>query len=269
MYNFIKKLLAFSLIVFVTGSTAVMPATVSAAESILDKSELSSGIVTVDYTLTDGSVAKVRVTKGNTQYIYDFSDDIRIPLQSGNGDYNIEVLENVSGNKYRKVAEETVNYTTDNGKSVFLQSDEIVNWSSDMKAIKKAQELTKNSKNDSDKIEAIYSYIVKNIKYDTAKAEDVKSGYIPSVDDVFKTKKGICYDYSVLFASMLRSVGVPVKVLMGTSKDVTEYHAWNQVYSKAKKEWIVVDTTLDAGSNKDNLDTIAKNAARYSPERQY
>ncbi len=269
MYNFLRKSMLFVLIAVFLISAAGYSITAQAADSFLDKSELEKGIVTVNYKTDAKSLAKVRVIKKSTQYIYDLKDGMRLPLQSGNGSYTIEILLNVEGNKYRKAAEETVEYITDNGKSIYLQSNAVVNWQSDMKAVAKAEKLTENAKTDSEKVLAVYNYIVKNVKYDTKKARTVEAGYIPSVNDIFKTNLGICYDYSVLFASMLRSVGVPVKVLMGTSSDVTEYHSWNQVYLSDKKSWILVDTTLDAGTAAKTISALSKDAGHYSADRQY
>jgi len=269
VYNFLKKGVLFVLIAVFLISAAGYSITAQAADSFLDKSELDKGIVTVNYKVDAKTLAKVRVTLKDNQYIYDLKDGMRLPLQLGNGSYTIEILLNVEGNKYRKAAEETIEYMSDNGKSIFLQSNAVVNWQPNMKAVVKAEKLTENAKTDSEKVLAIYNYIVKNVKYDTKKARTVESGYIPSVNDIFKTNLGICYDYSVLFASMLRSIGVPVKVLMGTSSDVTEYHSWNQVYLSDKKSWIIVDTTLDAGTTAKSISALAKDAGHYSSDRQY
>jgi transglutaminase/protease-like cytokinesis protein 3 len=43
---------------------------------------------------------------------------------------------------------------------------------------------------------------------------------------------------------MLRSVGVPSKLVEGQSTYTSVYHAWNQIYVDEK--WVTVDTTVDA-----------------------
>ena len=43
---------------------------------------------------------------------------------------------------------------------------------------------------------------------------------------------------------MLRSQGIPTKLVKGYSDNVDGYHAWNEVY--INEEWITIDTTLDA-----------------------
>ena len=83
-----------------------------------------------------------------------------------------------------------------------------------MLAIKKAKDLTKNVKNNQEKVKVIYDYVTKNIKYDDKKANTVETGYIPSIDETLKSQSGICYDYSVLTAAMLRSIDIPTKLVM-------------------------------------------------------
>ena len=48
-------------------------------------------------------------------------------------------------------------------------------------------------------------------------------------------KTGICFDYAALMAAMLRSQGVPVKLVVGYTGNV--YHAWLNVWSE-KDGWV-------------------------------
>ena len=59
--------------------------------------------------------------------------------------------------------------------------------------------------------------MVNNITYDTELAETVKSGYLPVLDKVLESKKGICFDYAALMTGMLRSQSVPCKLVVGIS----------------------------------------------------
>ena len=74
----------------------------------------------------------------------------------------------------------------------------------------------------------VYEYVIKNIAYDTAKASSVQSGYLPDVDAVLASKKGICFDYAALMTAMLRSQDVPTKLVIGYTGSL--YHAWVNVY---------------------------------------
>ena len=237
------------------------------ANDYIDKSQLNSGVIRIN---SNGKVGAVRVSKGSTSYDYILKGNENIPLQLGNGEYTILALESVGGNKFKQIAKETVTLNSKDSNQVYLQSIQMINWNNDMNAIKKTKELTKNTKSDKEKVEAIYNYIVANISYDKNKASNLSSNYIPKIDETLKVQTGICYDYASLFAAMTRSVGVPTKLIMGHKDDVEEYHAWNQVYLEETKEWLTIDTTYDAGKGKGNQSIpMIKDAKAYKIEKQY
>jgi len=67
--------------------------------------------------------------------------------------------------------------------------------------------------------------------YDRELARTVKSGYVPVLDTVLEKKSGICFDYASLMTGMLRSQGVPCKLVVGYAGKT--YHAWISVYTEA------------------------------------
>lgn len=188
------------------------------------------------------------VEKDGNRYMYPVYDDGStnyFPLQMGSGDYLVRLMENVEGNKYKEVVRKTVNLNETSGRDIFLQSVIEVNWSENSPAVLKAKSLTKGMTSDSEKIKVIYDYVTSNYKYDYNKISTLTSSYIPNIDQIYYDEKGICYDYSALFASMLRSVGVPTKMVKGYSDLIPDqYHAWNEVYVNGA--WQTVDTTYDA-----------------------
>jgi len=227
----------------------VLPGITSAAstESVIDKSKLDKGIITVSYDKAKETKTIVRITKDKVNYDYTLTAGTQYPLQLGNGNYTVLIAEQVSGTKYKAITQEKIELNMKVESDVFLQSIALLDWNKKSKAVVKALELTKNAKTDKDKVTAIYNYITKNFKYDYAKAKTVQTGYIPILDTVYKDAKGICYDYASTLAAMTRSLGIPTKLVMGYySKNPTVYHAWNQVYLKDTKEWITIDSTNDA-----------------------
>ena len=188
---------------------------------------------------------------GGTQYKYDIpkgSVNINIPLTQGNGEYKFVLCRNISGTKYAVIQTVSITQKLASDNDAFLSSNYIISWDNTNAAIKKAQSLAKK-KSTNDKIKYIYEFVVKNYSYDYTKAGNINdiaktAAYIPNVAKVYSEKKGICYDYSVLMAAMLRSVGVPTKVVTGYTPNATVYHAWNNVYADSK--WNVMDTTYDA-----------------------
>ena len=72
--------------------------------------------------------------------------------------------------------------------------------------------------------------MVKNITYDHELAATVQSGYLPVLDTVLAKRSGICFDYASLMTGMLRSQGIPSKLVVGYAG--TAYHAWISVWSE-------------------------------------
>lgn len=257
------SMLLLSLIVLVV--FAPTAALASSQDSWLNLSKLDEGVVGIEYKAVDNRSVKVMIIKGEVRYTYDLTDEEEFfPLQLDNGTYTIMVLEHVTSNQYRVAKSKKVELNLEDPSSVFLQSVQNVNWIEAELATEKALELTEDLATDVEKIQAIYDYIVDNIKYNNHLAVTVVSGYIPNIDEVLTSRIGICYDYASLFAAMARSAGVPTKLLMGDSDYVDEYHAWNEVYLDG--EWVTVDTTVDAV--KGNGD-FTKDAEKYTASKVY
>lgn len=94
--------------------------------------------------------------------------------------------------------------------------------------------------------DVLYTYVIENIKYDYDKINGLSYDYIPNIDEILEDGIGICYDYSVLLASMLRSQNIPTKLVKGYADFTDVYHAWNEVYIASEDTWMVIDTTFDA-----------------------
>ena len=212
---------------------------------------------------------RIMVAKGNEKYYYSFNETIEIlPFQLGKGVYTIKILQNTSGNKYKVVQKKDINITTDSTNEVYLSSTQPVYWEDKDKVIELAETLTKDKKTDSEKVESIYNYIVKNIKYDYNKIKGLNDDYVPEIDNVLYDKAGICYDYSSLLAGMLRSQGIPTKLIKGYKNDLQKYHAWNEVLLDGK--WVVIDTTYDAVLISNNIKTsMIKDTDEYNVVRTY
>ncbi|AJS60198.1 transglutaminase-like domain-containing protein [Paenibacillus sp. IHBB 10380] len=247
--------------------------TIHAAEgnSWLDESSVSKGIISVKYDVKANIKTKLLIVKGQEQYYYNLIAGKQVevfPLQLGNGDYTVSLLEQTSGNKYQVVYKDTIKLALSDSSIVYLNSTQNVNWNDTSKAVQKAKELTKNLATDAEKVKVIYNYVINNIKYDNKLAVSASADYLPQIDRTFSSKKDICYGYSALFAAMLRSVDVPTKMVMGTTNYVSSYHAWNEVYLNNK--WVTVDTTVDAGWNGTTTTfMMVKDASKYLASKQY
>ncbi|SNS71258.1 Transglutaminase-like superfamily protein [Anaerovirgula multivorans] len=259
-----KSLLVILIILALTTSNVF-------GKAILDTGNLESGVIGVEYNNNSTKRMKVMIEKDENKYTYDMNNKKEdFSLQMGNGSYTINLLENTEGNKYKVVYQDTVVLSMKEENSAFLGSVQMIKWNSSMKAIKKAEELVKDAKSDEEKVEKVYQYIINNIEYDYDKISRLTSDYLPQVDSIFVDNKGICYDYASLFAAMLRSVGVPTKLVKGYAPDVKEYHAWNEVYIGSKGQWVTIDTTVDAQYNTANKKVdMVKDSSLYKKSNEY
>ena len=67
---------------------------------------------------------------------------------------------------------------------------------------------------------------------------------IPSALDVLGTMTGDCNEHAVLLAALLRSAGIPARIVVGLvySGDRFYYHAWNEAFLG---RWVSMDATLN------------------------
>lgn len=213
----------------------------------LNTTKVADGNIGIQINLNVNAKLKVLVQKGTDKYYYDINplSSETLPLQLGNGTYTVALLQNTTGNSYKRLDSQTVTATGIESFEPFLSANSIVKWAPEDDVVLLAKFLTKNANTDEEKIKAIYTYISTKFSYDYKKASTVASGYVPDVDAILASGKGICYDYSAVMASMLRSQGIATKLNMGYKNDLNVYHAWNEVYVKSTGKWSVIDATYD------------------------
>ena len=256
----------------ITDTFVAKTSTANLSKGSIDLSSVNTGLVKVSFPNTDNSKIKVEIKKENASYMYDLASTDSydsFPLQLGSGKYTVTLFKNVSGSDYSTVNTWTFDASIDENK-VYLNSIELVNWNASSKAVALAKELTVNCKTNDEKVTAIYNYVVNSIKYDSNKLAKLPSNYLPNIDSTLSTKNGICYDFSALMASMLRSVGIQTKLVMGTTPNIQGYHAWNQIYLDSVKGFVTVDTSYDAQAIEAKLSPkMAKDFSLYHGDKQY
>ena len=112
-----------------------------------------------------------------------------------------------------------------------------------------AKKIVGNETSSKKKAELIYKWITGNVKYDNEKAAKISSdpkGISSGSIAAFNTRKGICFDYSCLYISMCRAVGLKVRLVTGLGYSGISWgdHAWNQVFVPEEDRWVNVDTTF-------------------------
>ena len=217
----------------------------AAETAYIDVSTSSEGYFTVEYDNCRVGKMKVGVTHNGTTAYYNYTpgEKSSYTFASGDGEYILALYRNVGGTKYRQVTKTAVTVQMEEVMAPYLVSTEEITFSEVDAVGVAAAALCKGLGTDADKIVAIYNDISGRFQYDYRFAALVRSGavmnYIPDTYLTLKSGKGICYDFSALFAAMCRSQDIPCAVDKGYLGGV--YHAWNMVFLDG--EWIAVDVT--------------------------
>lgn len=249
----------------------------------VDASNLAEGYVMVKYTGGKDVRIKVRITKaGGEHYDYDLNNKGGVetfPLTEGDGTYTISVFENTSGTKYATALSCSVALTLRNDFLPFLYANQYVNFNADSLVTSTAALLLADQTTDLAKVQTVFDYVVDNFTYDYDKAKTVQSGYLPDVDAILQSRKGICFDYAAVMAAMLRGQNIPCKLVVGYAGEI--YHAWLNVYIEGVgwvdkviyfdgKDWTLMDPTFtSSGKRSDSIMKYVTDEKNYSQKYAY
>ena len=258
-------------------------------KATIDYSNTSDGYVMVKFTASTSYRVKVLVMGPNTstdstRYQYDLpvGQWVTFPLSDGSGKYTVKVMEQKSNGKYGVALDASFNVALTDEFAPYIRPNQDVNYSDTVSpnTLAKAKELCDGVTDPLVKVSKVYEYVVKNLTYDKAKAENVKSGYLPVLDDVLAAKKGICFDYAALMSGMLRSQGVPCKLVTGYVS-TGGYHAWISVWTE-KDGWIdnaiyfdgttwhrMDPTFASSGGGSDDIVKYIGNGSNYTIKNSY
>jgi hypothetical protein len=94
----------------------------------------------------------------------------------------------------------------------------------------------------------VANWVVNNVQYDLS---SITEEFSQKASWVFQNKQGVCDELSILYVSMMRSLGVPARMVYGTSysnSDLFENpwnaHAWTEVYFPGHG-WVPFDLTYN------------------------
>ena len=135
-----------------------------------------------------------------------------------------------------------------------------------------ADEICAGCETDEEKVQAIYQWIIHNFEYDYNYHAFIQ--YF-NVRKTLRTHKGVCYDFSNLFAALCRSQNIPCYVVNGTSYKTAAQHTWNRIYYN--NSWwdvdVTNDTTSTANGNKlygfNELETYHRQDGEYEVTKIY
>lgn len=231
--------------------------------ALIDYSDTSKGYVMVSYNGETDDIRMQMIGPNENVYTYSFgTSEEFFPLTEGNGEYTVKILKRLEGKKYLTVLSQSFEVNLENEFLPFLYPNHYVWFTENSQTVKKGYELVEQSRDDIEIVADIYNYVVKNISYDYQKASDLSFGYAPDVDKCLSEKKGICFDYAAIMATMLRSQGIPTILQVGWAGKI--YHAWISVYIE-EIGWINGIIQFD-GTNWKRLDPTFASTDRQSKE---
>ena len=247
----------------------------------IDASHLDDGYVMAKYT---GSVSKVKIQVQTpkdaiyTYYLHSYYE--AFPLTEEDGIYRITVYENVEAGTdlYAQIITQELPVSIANEFSPFLYSNQYVDFDTDTRTIAKGAELAAGAQSDLEVVANVYNYIIENIAYDYEKASNVKSGYVPNVDEILDSNTGICFDYAAVMATVLRTQQIPTRLVVGYAG--TAYHAWisthisdlgwvNGIIEFDGTTWKMMDPTFAASQSEEELREFIGSGDNYQAKYKY
>ncbi|MRX81662.1 transglutaminase-like domain-containing protein [Eggerthella guodeyinii] len=229
-------------------------------DAVLDVSSVTQGYVAAS--AVGETRLKLQIIKGDRSCAYDLPLDgepFFAPVSMGDGYYTFRIALSTGNDSYVVLIEKHIEVQLESEFEPFLVSSSLCVFDKESASVRKANELADAAPNEEEVVRRVHSWIVENIEYDADKAAQLvnASGYVPDPDATIALGKGVCFDYASLGAAMLRSQGVPCKIVTGTVFPDNVYHAWIEAYVDAdwralspgehEDAWTLIDLTFDAG----------------------
>ncbi|SDY69563.1 Transglutaminase-like superfamily protein [Proteiniborus ethanoligenes] len=173
-----------------------------------------------------------------------------IPLENRNGEIFF-LISPVYENNYVQFLKNSVIETSE-----YLDLSIIRNESERNQIESLAKEITKGTNSEYEKLLKINDWVAQNIYYDWDAY--LTGGYVgTSPYETLQNKRSVCQGYAELTNALIRSVGIPSRIVVGHALggsagggywDVVDHtksnHAWNEALIDGR--WIILDTTWNS-----------------------
>ena len=256
-------LLCFSATAEADSSDALWPVqtgvSYASGKLLIDAQGVSDGYFFAAVSSSTNHRLKLRVIKDGTTLTYDLNTDSSFelfPLQLGDGYYEIVLYENVSGKKYAQEGIVGIYVTLNRRDAAFLVPSQYLNYTRASEAVGMADSLC-SGKSEKEAFDAVCKFMKSSFVYDFIKAINIKAGMLPDIDGSYAKKMGVCQDLSAIMVAMLRTQGIPSRLIIGYAD--SNYHAWTM--TTVGGEDVFFDPTAA-------ISAISK-VKEYSMERYY
>ena len=192
----------------------------------VDAAAISEGYFQAAVQYASGTKYKMRVTKDGQKLTYDLNANGNyevFPLQLGDGYYEIALYRNIQGKEYAAAGTVGVSVSLSDSEVSFLYPNQYVSYTPETEAVGAADELCAGL-TEKQSYDKVCEFMKSGFVYDYVKALTVKPGTLPNIDECWSKKMGVCQDLSAAMCCMLRTQGVPARLVIGYAD--TNYHAW-------------------------------------------
>ena len=125
-----------------------------------------------------------------------------------------------------------------------------------------AEDITRGARGDGEKVKAVHDWVAANIYYDY---DGVRNNTRKKIDtiSVLNNRIAVCQGYAELTVSLLRSLGIPTRMVNGFALGVStsgrswdevnatsSNHAWNEAYVDGR--WVMFDATWNSTNRYEN-----------------
>lgn len=180
-----------------------------------------------------------------------------IPLQLGRTNYTLTLWKQVDGKKYGKIGQVKVAANMQDELRCFLYPNQYVNYTEKSPCVQKAIELCQGITDQEKIFSTIRSFVVKYFQYDFIKSVTVagSSGMLPDIEGCWDKRMGICQDLSAVTCAMLRSQGVPARLIIGQLGSGT-VHAWVLAVVNGQDVFFDPTAELNASNKSETYTTL-------------
>ena len=254
--------------------------TESSDKAAVDYSHADEGYIMVRYTAETKNRILAQVQMPTDRYTCDIAPGewAALPLSEGSGEYTVSVLEDIGSSRYAQVLSCRVTAELSDEFLPFLRPNQFVDYSAAPNTVATAELLMAGETETLAKVAAVYNFVIGYLTYDKELAATVSNGYLPVLDEVLAKKTGICFDYAALMAGMLRSGGVPCKLVIGYADNL--YHAWISVWVDGEgwvdnviyfngTDWQMMDPTFASAGQSGGMSSYVGSGTNYEAKYYY
>lgn len=167
-----------------------------------------------------------------------------------------EVIQPFAGDTFAEKAQVFTRAVEEELNQILRKKYEIIDANVPDEIAEAANHIVAGADTDEEKARRLYEWVGTRIQYDWEKVrlyEEERIWKEQSPQDTFATKRGVCIDYSRLYAVMAKAAGLQAQVETGLGFDGRGGygpHAWNIVYLSEQDRWIPLDATwASSGGN--------------------